>query len=98
VFSRDNYVSLVCQTHGIRYRARGRLVQLDLRRYETINERIVQTFYCVEITEKGIDLEKEGLAGPSSTWTYLVSDNPFGDVIQRLLRGLKRRLAEDVGD
>jgi len=47
------------------------------------------------ITDKGIDLAKEGLAGPSATWTYLISDNPFGDVLQRLLRGLKRCLAAE---
>jgi preprotein translocase subunit SecA len=65
---------------------------------KTIDDRIVQTFCSAEITEKGIDLEKEGLTGPSSTWTYLISDNPFGDVLQRFLRGLKRRLVEESGD
>jgi preprotein translocase subunit SecA len=50
---------------------------------ESIDERIVQTFCSAAITEKGIDLAKEGLAGPSATWTYLISDNPFGDVLQR---------------
>ncbi len=29
-----------------------------------------------EITSKGIDMEKEGLRAPSSTWTYMVDDNP----------------------
>jgi preprotein translocase subunit SecA len=28
------------------------------------------------ITSEGIDLEKEGLKAPSSTWTYLVNDRP----------------------
>jgi hypothetical protein len=51
-----------------------------------------------EITEKGIDLAKEGLAGPSATWTYLISDNPFGDALQRLLRGLKRCLVAESDD
>ncbi len=59
-----------------------------------IDGRIVQTFCSVEITPNGIDLEKEGLAGPASTWTYLINDNPAGDVIQRLLRGLKRSLVQ----
>ena len=65
---------------------------------ETIDARIVQTFCSAEITEKGLDLAKEGLAGPSATWTYLISDNPFGDALQRLLRGLKRCLAAESGD
>lgn len=31
---------------------------------------------AAEITSEGIDLEKEGLKAPSSTWTYLVNDRP----------------------
>jgi hypothetical protein len=41
---------------------------------------------------------KEGLTGPSATWTCLISDNPFGDALQRLLRGLKRCLAAESDD
>jgi preprotein translocase subunit SecA len=63
---------------------------------QRIDDRIVETFNSAEIARDGIDLEKEGLTGPASTWTYLISDNPFGDVIQRLLRGLKRSLARGV--
>ncbi len=60
-----------------------------------IDDEIVRTFQSAEITRNGIDLEKEGLRGPASTWTYLVNDNPFGDVLQRLFRGLKRKLVEE---
>jgi preprotein translocase subunit SecA len=63
-----------------------------------IDERIVETFCSAKITREGLDLDKEGLTGPSSTWTYLISDNPFGDVLQRLFRGLKRSLAEEASD
>ena len=59
---------------------------------ERIESEIVRTFCCVEITAAGIDLDKEGLCGPSSTWTYLINDNPFGDVLQRLFRGLMRKV------
>lgn len=45
---------------------------------DSINEAIIKCFEEADITENGIDLEKEGLKGPSSTWTYLVEDNPFG--------------------
>ena len=43
-----------------------------------IDDEIASTFESIEITAERVDWEKEGLAGPSSTWTYLVSDNPFG--------------------
>jgi preprotein translocase subunit SecA len=64
--------------------------------WKRIEQRIVETFCSVEITPAGIDLEKEGLTGPASTWTYLINDNPIGDVLQRLLRGLKRSLVRNM--
>ncbi len=42
-----------------------------------IDVQIKSTFETVEVDASGIDAEKEGLRGPSSTWTYLVNDNPF---------------------
>ena len=62
---------------------------------ERIDHQIVRTFRSAEITAAGIDLDKEGLRGPSSTWTYLINDNPFGDVLQRLFRGLVRKVVKD---
>jgi preprotein translocase subunit SecA len=59
-----------------------------------IDDAVVATFQSAEITRRGIDLEKEGLRGPASTWTYLINDNPFGDVLQRLFRGLRRAVAD----
>jgi len=48
-----------------------------------IDDEIVKAFLPAKITRDGIDLESEGLRGPASTWTYLINDNPFGDVLQR---------------
>ncbi|HEX9942083.1 MAG TPA: accessory Sec system translocase SecA2 [Thermoanaerobaculia bacterium] len=44
---------------------------------ERIDAGIVEVFERVEITADGVDWEREGLLGPSSTWTYLVNDNVF---------------------
>lgn len=54
-----------------------------------IRESITDCFAKAEITENGINLEKEGLKGPSSTWTYLVEDNPFGSdgIFVRFVKG-----------
>ena len=41
---------------------------------------VVAAFERMAITEQGVDWEGEGLAGPSSTWTYLVDDRPPGGV------------------
>ena len=43
-----------------------------------VEEAVVETFGRVMITDRGVDWEKEGLLGPSSTGTYLVNDTPFG--------------------
>jgi len=44
-----------------------------------IDDTIVESFERIEITAGGVDWEREGLRGPSSTWTYLVNDNVFGN-------------------
>ncbi len=51
---------------------------------QTIEERIVETFAAVEITQDGIDLDRAGLRGPSSTWTYLINDRALTGVQQML--------------
>jgi preprotein translocase subunit SecA len=43
-----------------------------------IKDAVVDTFESLALKEGNIDLALAGIRGPSSTWTYLVSDNPFG--------------------
>ncbi len=45
---------------------------------DRIEDEVVRDFGRIEITADGVDWEKEGLRGPSATWTYLVGENPFG--------------------
>ncbi len=45
---------------------------------ERIEEEAVRDFERIEIAPSGVDWEREGLRGPSATWTYLVGENPFG--------------------
>lgn len=65
-----------------------------------IGEEIVKTFNAAEINEEGIDMTREGLVRPTSTWTYLINDNPFGDFMKglreglRYFKGLKRALTD----
>jgi len=44
---------------------------------ENIDRQIVEVFESIEISDDGVDWEGEGLLGPSSTWTYMVTDAPF---------------------
>ncbi len=56
------------------YRTAGKAFEALLER---IDDDIAEIFERVEITADGVDWEREGLLGPSSTWTYLVNDNVF---------------------
>jgi preprotein translocase subunit SecA len=51
----------------------------------TTYRRAAETFTEAPITAEGVDLDALGLKRPTSTWTYLVSDNPFGSDGQRTL-------------
>lgn len=59
---------------------------------DKIDRDIVTTFERSEITPAGIDLAEAGLCGPGSTWTYLVSDHPFGNWFDRAFQGLRAKL------
>ena len=53
--------------------------------HETIDQRTAATFATVPITKDGIDLDKAGLRGPASTWTYLINDQALSDLQQMLM-------------
>jgi len=57
------------------------------RTIEQVDESISLAFERAAITAGGIDMEKEGLSGPSSTWTYLINDIPFSNPLQSALLG-----------
>lgn len=57
-----------------------------------VEEKVVATMSTATITSDGINLEAEGLTGPSSTWTFTVGDNPRGAVFSRILRSVVSRL------
>jgi preprotein translocase subunit SecA len=45
---------------------------------DRIEDEVVRDFERITVTPEGVDWEREGLRGPSATWTYLVGENPFG--------------------
>jgi len=58
------------------------------RRMETtIDAAVLDVVDRVRLRDGRIDLEGLGIRGPSSTWTYLVNDDPFRDQIGRMLTG-----------
>src|SRR5205085_2842009 len=53
----------------------------------SINERVLDGLNRVRVTGGRIDFEALGMRGPSSTWTYLVNDDPFRNQIGMMLTG-----------
>ena len=65
-----------------------RILTDAFREYEQkINQGIVKSFESIKFTKDGIDLDSDELKGPSSTWTYLVSDDQFGAWMEMLKGG-----------
>ncbi len=51
----------------------------------------VASFESLPVTGGVVDLDREELRGPASTWTYIVNDTPFEGTIIRLDRLFSRR-------
>ena len=60
--------------------------------FDHLEQELIEAFLDAHIDERGIDLDRAGLGAPASTWTYLVTDNPFGTSLERVLKGLRDRV------
>jgi preprotein translocase subunit SecA len=56
-----------------------RAAQAFIQALDDIDARVVENFTALEVTAEALDLAGMGLRGPSSTWTYLINDDPFTD-------------------
>ena len=54
---------------------------------EIIDKAVLETLPLVTVGAGGLDLGAAGIKGPSSTWTYLVNDDPFRNQILLKLIG-----------
>jgi len=45
---------------------------------ERIDKDLGEAFETLEVSEAGVDWDRAQLRGPSATWTYVVSENPYG--------------------
>ncbi|TFI45164.1 accessory Sec system translocase SecA2 [Rhodococcus sp. 1R11] len=83
----DYLAHLADVRESIHLRALGRENPLDeyhriaVEAFKTVSAKAMDlshaTFESAEITSDGIDLDNAGLRRPTSTWTYMVHDNPF---------------------
>jgi preprotein translocase subunit SecA len=85
---------------GVHLRALGRLDPLDefhraaVPAYGELRESVERSIVDT-VAEAGITAdwrpEDARLLRPSATWTYLVTDNPFGSELERLISSVSRR-------
>ena len=57
------------------------------RMEDAIDEAVLDVLEHVRVSEGRLDLEGLGIRGPSSTWTYLINDDPFRNQIGMMLTG-----------
>jgi preprotein translocase subunit SecA len=60
--------------------------------FKEIGELAGETFEEAEITEDGVDLSAADLRRPTSTWTYMVHDNPFDSDAEQALQRVRAAL------
>jgi preprotein translocase subunit SecA len=54
-----------------------------------VRELSAKTLVDAELTDDGLDLAASGVRRPTSTWTYLVHDNPFDSEFEQTLRRVR---------
>ena len=66
--------------------------RIAVREFKELAQRAVdeavETFTTVEIDEDGAHMDDSGLARPSATWTYMVSDNPLAGSGNSVIGGI----------
>ena len=67
------------------------------QRWDDLDDALTGRFDEALITAAGVDLGALGLESPASTWTYIINDDPFGDVLSRAARNIGRRVKKLVG-
>jgi len=48
---------------------------------DNIEAEMIRSFNLIQVKDNRIDLDDAGLKAPSSTWTYLINDNTFEDML-----------------
>jgi preprotein translocase subunit SecA len=64
---------------------------------DEVAENSAETFNSATITADGVDLTEAGLIRPTSTWTYLVHDNPFDTDAEQALQRVRAMLKKVKG-
>jgi preprotein translocase subunit SecA len=96
----DHLAMLSDVREGVHLRALGRQDPLDeyhrvaipafKELIESIQPNTVETFDEADLTDPEWNTAEAGLPRPTSTWTYMVHENPFGSEIERFISAAAR--------
>lgn len=100
----DHLALLSEQRAAIHLRSLGRQNPLDEFRRETISAfegflddahaAALETVEALEITDGRVDLDAAGIRRGSTTWTYVVDENPFGNQSDQIVKWLLKKLGK----
>ncbi|MHA7175223.1 accessory Sec system translocase SecA2 [Arthrobacter sp. Sr24] len=100
----DHLAQLSEQRAAIHLRALGRQNPLDEFRRETIRTfesfledaraNALETVESLEVTAGHVDLEAAGIRSGSTTWTYVVDENPFGNPSDQAIKWLLKKMGK----
>jgi preprotein translocase subunit SecA len=62
--------------------------------HRCLKEEIAEAFEGASIVDGEIQFEHSGRFDRGATWTYLTTDQPFGTLSERIMKGLRRRLSK----
>lgn len=100
----DHLALLSEQRAAIHLRALGRQNPLDEFRRETIrafegflddaHAAALETVESLEVADGRVDLEAAGIRRGSTTWTYVVDENPFGNQTDQIVKWLLKKMGK----
>ncbi|TYQ14858.1 UNVERIFIED_CONTAM: preprotein translocase subunit SecA [Acetivibrio alkalicellulosi] len=73
------------------------VIQAFSHTLEEIDKRIIYDFKKIDFSKGDINLDKIYINGPSSTWTYQITDNPFADDLGLILANDRNIGAASIG-
>jgi preprotein translocase subunit SecA len=68
--------------------------QEAIRLFDEMDQRVREEVLQFLASDEAVDSSGSVPPGRGATWTYLVNDNPFGSMTDRLAQGLRRKLRE----
>lgn len=100
----DHLALLSEQRAAIHLRALGRQNPLDEFRRETIrafegfiqdaHAAALETVGSLQVADGRVDLEAAGIRRGSTTWTYVVDENPFGNQTDQIVKWLLKKMGK----